>query len=155
MNSDIFEDHVQSRMPSLSHFTYSESAQFSEFYDISYIMVGLLQAKKHSNTAGPHYPGPDIDFCHTWSCGKSRCRAPGSAARPASYFWQAVLEGFFACTTPTIMYNISKILENWADSEYVKCERLGILDCTWSSKLSKFKFSTSFFHNVLYIVIFV
>jgi hypothetical protein len=69
MNSDIFEDHVQSRMPSLSHFTYSESAQFSEFYDISYIMVGLLQAKKHSNTAGPHYPEDIQDTALSHSSG--------------------------------------------------------------------------------------
>ena len=51
MYSNIFKDQVQMRMPSLSIFTYSESTHFSEFFDISYIMVRVLQAKKPFNTA--------------------------------------------------------------------------------------------------------
>jgi len=50
MNSNIFKDHVQTRMPSLSICTYSESTHFSEFFDVSYIMVRVLQAKKPFNT---------------------------------------------------------------------------------------------------------
>ena len=51
MHSNIFENHMQTRMPSLSIFTYSESTHFSEFFDVSYIMVRVLQAKKPFNTA--------------------------------------------------------------------------------------------------------
>jgi len=42
MNSDIFEDHMQIRMPSLWIFKYSESTHFSEFFDISYILLSVL-----------------------------------------------------------------------------------------------------------------
>ena len=51
MHSNIFENHMQTRMPSPSIFTYSESTHFSEFFDVSYIMVRVLQAKKPFNTA--------------------------------------------------------------------------------------------------------
>ena len=51
MHSNIFKDHMQTRMPSFFIFTYSESTYFSEFFDVSYIMVKVLQAKKPFNTA--------------------------------------------------------------------------------------------------------
>ena len=125
-------------------------------------MVGILQVKKPSNIAEnggwkirTGYPGPDIHFCHTWSRGKSGCRAPGSAVRNFQPLFSAVLDGFFTCSTPTIMYDISKKSENWVDFDYVKSERLGVLNCTWSPKISEFIFSTSLFHNVLYTVRFL
>jgi len=49
MNSDIFKDYVQIRMLSLSIFTYSESPHFSENFEVSYIMLGVLQAEKPFN----------------------------------------------------------------------------------------------------------
>ena len=42
MNLDIFDDHVQTRMPSLSIFAYSESTHFSENSDVSYMFVCVL-----------------------------------------------------------------------------------------------------------------
>ena len=51
MYSNTFKDHVPTRMPSLSIFTYSESTHLSEFFDVSYIMVRVLQAQKPFNTA--------------------------------------------------------------------------------------------------------
>jgi len=50
INSNIFKDHVQTRTPSLSICTYSESTHFYESFDVSYIMVRVLQAKKPFNT---------------------------------------------------------------------------------------------------------
>ena len=41
-----------------------------------------------------------------------------------------ILEGFFTCSTPTIMYDISKKSEYLVDFDYVKIERLGVLACT-------------------------
>jgi hypothetical protein len=46
MNSDIFEDHVQKRALGLSIFTYLESTHFFENFEISYIIVGIVQAKE-------------------------------------------------------------------------------------------------------------
>jgi len=47
MNSNIFEDHMQTRMPSLSICTYSEFTYFSEFFGVSYIMVMLGVRHNH------------------------------------------------------------------------------------------------------------
>ena len=47
MDWDIFDDHVQTRMQSLSIFAYSESTDFSEFFDMSYILASVLWAEKH------------------------------------------------------------------------------------------------------------
>ena len=80
---------------------------------------------------------------------------PGNAAQLPCYFYvftKAVLKGFFACSTPTIMYDISKKSEHWVDSDYVTIERLGILNFMWSLKMSEFIFSTSSFDNLLYTV---
>jgi len=46
----FFKDHVQPRI-SPSIFTYSGSAHFSEFFNVSYIMMRVLQAKKLFNMA--------------------------------------------------------------------------------------------------------
>ena len=70
-------------------------------------------------------------------------------------FIQAVLKGFLACSTLTIMYDTSKNSEKWVDSKYVKIERLGILVCMWSLKILECIFSTSLFHDILYTVRFV
>ena len=125
-------------------------------------MVGVLQVKKPSNTAENRgwkfrtaLPGarhPLLPRDHVWQKWMS---GPGYPVRNFQPLFSAVLDGFFTCSIPTIMYDISKKSENWVDFDYVKSERLGVLNCTWSPKISEFIFSTSFFHNVLYTVRFV
>jgi hypothetical protein len=46
INSNIFDDHVQMRMPSLSIFTQSDSTHFSENFDVWYMSVWLWHDKK-------------------------------------------------------------------------------------------------------------
>jgi len=75
INSDIFEDHAPIWTLTLSIFIYSESTHFSENFDISYIMVGGVQAEKPFNAAyaytrialSNHHGGtPGWSWSRTW-----------------------------------------------------------------------------------------
>ena len=71
-------------------------------------MVGILQAKKPSNTAGPHYPRPNNSLLpqdHVW---QKWVLGPGYPVRNFQPLFSAVLDSFFTCSTPSIMYDISK-----------------------------------------------